>query len=47
VCRKSYINPIVFTAWRSRVIEKLVPNAGQPPKRIEALALKVLKKAQP
>ena len=47
VCRKSYINPIVFTAWRSRVIEKLVPNAGQRPKRIEALALKVLKKAQP
>lgn len=46
VCRKSYINPIVFTAWRSRVIEQLIPNSGQAPKRLESLALKVLKQAQ-
>ena len=46
VCRKSYINPIVFTAWRSRLIEKIVPRTRQAPRRLEALTLKVLKQAK-
>ncbi len=44
VCRKSYINPVVFDAWRSGVIDTLMGHAGAlPPKQLEKLALKVLR----
>jgi DNA topoisomerase I len=26
VCRKSYINPVVFAAWRERAVERLIPH---------------------
>jgi hypothetical protein len=47
VCRKSYINPIVFTAWRGRLIETLCPSGSIPSRRLEKLTLTVLKKAKP
>lgn len=43
VCRKSYINPVVFTAWRSGAIRKAVPHAALAPKRMEKIALRLLK----
>jgi DNA topoisomerase IB len=43
VCRKSYINPLVFDAWRKGVIAKLVPVASTNPRRMERIALKILK----
>ena len=43
VCRKSYINPVVFTAWRSGALDKLVPHTSLSPKRMEKVALKVLR----
>jgi DNA topoisomerase-1 len=43
VCRKSYINPVVFTAWRIGAIERLVPHSSLPPTRMEKAALKVLR----
>jgi DNA topoisomerase-1 len=50
VCRKSYINPVVFTAWRSRTIEKLVSKKASrtplPTNGLERLTLTVLKKAR-
>jgi DNA topoisomerase IB len=46
VCRKSYINPVVFSAWRSRLIEKIVPRTRQAPRRLEKLTLKVLQQAK-
>jgi DNA topoisomerase IB len=46
VCRKSYINPVVFTAWRSKLIESIVPRTRVPPRRLEKLTLKVLKRAK-
>lgn len=46
VCRKSYINPIVFTAWRSGVIERLSGGSVHS-RRLEKLTLSVLKKAKP
>lgn len=46
VCRKSYINPVVFTAWRSRLIEQIVPRTRQAPRQLEKLTLKVLKQAK-
>ncbi|HEY6641946.1 hypothetical protein [Povalibacter sp.] len=45
VCRKSYINPAVFSAWRSGMIGSLVPRTSLDPKRMENTALRVLKKA--
>lgn len=42
VCRKSYINPAVFTAWRSGTIRRLVPQTSVNPRRMEKIALKVL-----
>jgi DNA topoisomerase IB len=45
VCRKSYINPVVFTAWRSGLIDKLVPHTSISPRRMERIALKVLKRS--
>ena len=45
VCRKSYINPEVFTAWRSGVIGAVVPRTSLNPRRMENVALRVLKKS--
>lgn len=43
VCRKSYINPVVFTAWRAGEIAKHVPRTAVTPSRLEKLALALLK----
>lgn len=43
VCRKSYINPVVFAAWRTGVVEKQVPRTALPPKQLEKLALALLR----
>jgi DNA topoisomerase IB len=43
VCRKSYINPVVFSAWRNGTIGKLVPHSSLNPRRMEKVALKVLR----
>ena len=47
VCRQSYINPIVFSAWRGRLIEALCPGGSIAPRRLEKLTLTVLRKAKP
>lgn len=44
VCRKSYINPIVFGAWRAGAIDKLLPGGPLAPKRMEKFALALLRK---
>jgi DNA topoisomerase I len=46
VCRKSYINPLVFVAWRTGAVEKLVPRTALAPKKLEKLALALLKAQQ-
>ena len=43
VCRKSYINPVVFEAWKSGLIEKRVPRTSVSPRRMEQAALALLK----
>lgn len=43
VCRKSYINPAVFQAWRSGALDKLVPRTSIRPKQMEKVALRVLR----
>jgi DNA topoisomerase IB len=43
VCRKSYINPLVFVAWRKGAIAKIVPARALSPRRMEQVALKVLR----
>jgi len=43
VCRKSYINPVVFEAWRSGAIGKLVPHAAHSPRAWERFALALLR----
>ena len=35
VCRKSYINPVVFEAWREKAVERLVPRGPLSPSRLE------------
>jgi DNA topoisomerase IB len=42
VCRKSYINPVVFTAWRTGVVDRLVPARSLSTRQMERVALKVL-----
>jgi DNA topoisomerase I len=44
VCRKSYINPVVFEAWRAGALDKLVPRTSLAPKQMERAALKVLRR---
>jgi DNA topoisomerase I len=44
VCRKSYINPVVFQAWRAGALDKLVPHTPLAPKQMEKAALKVLRR---
>ncbi|HEX2493059.1 MAG TPA: hypothetical protein VHK24_04730 [Steroidobacter sp.] len=46
VCRKSYINPVVFSAWRCGVLDKMIPKTSLSPKRMEQRALKVLRSGQ-
>jgi DNA topoisomerase I len=43
VCRKSYINPVVFEAWRSGAIGKLIGHTPQSPRALEKLALLLLR----
>ena len=43
VCRKSYINPVVFEAWKLGVVEKRVPRAAMSPRQMERAALVLLK----
>ncbi len=43
VCRKSYINPVVFEAWKAGVVEKRVPRAAMSPRQMERAALILLK----
>jgi DNA topoisomerase I len=43
VCRKSYINPVVFDAWRSGAISKLIGHTRQSPRAFEKLALTLLR----
>jgi len=43
VCRKSYINPVVFDAWRSGAIKKLISPAAHSPRALEKFALALLR----
>ena len=44
VCRKSYINPVVFSAWRSGALHKAVgDDMGVAPRKAEKLALAFLR----
>ena len=45
VCRRSYIDPSVFEAWRTGRLHKLVPaETASAPRRLETIALKLLRK---
>lgn len=43
VCRKSYINPVVFDAWKAGIVEQRVPRTSMSPRRMELAALALLK----
>jgi DNA topoisomerase-1 len=43
VCRKSYINPVVFDAWKAGMVERRVPRTSMSPRRMELAALALLK----
>ncbi|HEY5809006.1 MAG TPA: hypothetical protein VIT67_13605, partial [Povalibacter sp.] len=43
VCRKSYINPLVFTAWRDGTLEKFVPSTARTSSQLERSTLKMLR----
>lgn len=43
VCRKSYINPIVFAAWRGGSVASQIPRGPVPPRKLEKLALALLR----
>ena len=43
VCRKSYINPVVFTAWRAGDVGKRVPRIPVAPRKLEKLSLALLR----
>jgi DNA topoisomerase I len=42
VCRKSYINPVVFSAWREGALHEFTVS-GSAPRKLEQLALKFLR----
>lgn len=45
VCRKSYINPVVFEAWRAgRLRDAAPPDASNHPRKTERAALKFLRR---
>ncbi|HEY7639469.1 MAG TPA: hypothetical protein VH814_07065 [Steroidobacteraceae bacterium] len=46
VCRKSYINPVVFEAWRDNVVARMVPRGPLSPSRLEKLALALLRERE-
>ena len=46
VCRKSYINPVVFDAWREQVVARMVPRGPLAPSRLEKLALGLLRERE-
>jgi DNA topoisomerase IB len=46
VCRKSYINPVVFEAWREQAVERLVPRGPLSPSRLEKVALALLRERE-
>jgi DNA topoisomerase IB len=46
VCRKSYINPVVFEAWREQAVERLVPRGPLSPSRLERVALALLRERE-
>ena len=46
VCRKSYINPVVFEAWRDQVVARMVPRGALAPSRLEKLALALLRERE-
>ena len=44
VCRKSYIDPRVFEAWRDGSLQRLLPASGRlAPRQLETLACRLLK----
>ncbi|HEX7013193.1 MAG TPA: hypothetical protein VF161_10610 [Steroidobacteraceae bacterium] len=43
VCRKSYINPVVFHAWRAGHVSRMVPERRLSIRRLERLTLALLK----
>ena len=43
VCRKSYINPVVFAAWRAGSVAGRVPHGALPPRKLEKFALALLR----
>jgi DNA topoisomerase IB len=46
ICRKSYINPVVFEAWRSGLLRQAVPyEIGKPSARAERWAVRFLRRA--
>jgi len=47
VCRKSYINPVVFTAWREGAVAKHVPPSALTPRKLEKLVLALLRNQHP
>ena len=47
VCRKSYINPLVFAAWRAGHVEQLMPVRSITPRKLEKLALELLRRQTP
>jgi DNA topoisomerase IB len=46
VCRKSYINPVVFEAWRDHVVARMVPRGPLAPSRLEKLSLALLRERE-
>lgn len=43
VCRKSYINPVVFAAWKEGEVAALVPRTALAPRTLEKLTLQLLR----
>jgi DNA topoisomerase-1 len=43
ICRKSYINPAVFDAWRCGAISRLAPRTAIAPRALERIALRLLR----
>jgi len=43
VCRKSYVNPLVFSAWRSGALHRAIPDDSGGPRKAERLALAFLR----
>ncbi len=43
VCRKSYINPVVFSSWREGHLHRHIPQRALSPRQLEKLALQLLR----